>query len=143
MEEAVTQSKPKLITFGVSLFCEKARWALDWHAIDYEELSWPPGLHRILAKRCGAKGTTLPILLDGKTVVQGSGYIIDWADQRARDTDPKLTRADALEIEQRADDVIGVHTRRLYYAETLPKFAHLANPVYSTIRQPRIGSLVT
>lgn len=126
MEEPVTRSKPMLITFGVSHFCEKARWALDWHAIDYEEISWPPGLHRVLAKRCGAKGTTLPILLDGKRVVQGSGEIIDWADQRARYTDSRLTRADSLEIEQRADDVIGIHVRRLFYAETLPKFPHLA-----------------
>src|SRR6187397_1237510 len=52
------------ITFGFSHFCEKARWALDWHGIAYQEIGWPPGVHRILAKRCGAKGTTLPILLD-------------------------------------------------------------------------------
>ena len=71
MEEPVAHLKPRLITFGISHFCEKARWALDWHAIDYKEIGWPPGLHRILAKRCGAQGTTLPILLDGDTVIQG------------------------------------------------------------------------
>ena len=122
------QYRPKLITFGTSLFCEKARWALDWHGIDYQEVGWPPGLHQILAKRCGAKATTLPILLDGETVIQGSGAIIDWADQRAQERGRELTLADARKIEERADDVIGVHVRRLAYAEMLPKYPHLAKP---------------
>lgn len=128
MEEPVTHSKPRLITFGISHFCEKARWALDWHAIDYEEIGWPPGLHRILAKRCGAKGTTLPILLDGDRVIQGSGAIIDWADERAQDRTRQLTHADALEVEKRADEVIGCHVRRLAYSEILPRFPQYAKP---------------
>jgi glutathione S-transferase len=100
----MTHTKPRLVTFGISHFCEKARWALDWHGINYEEISWPPGVHQILAKRFGAKGTTLPILLDDETVVQGSGAIIDWADQETRDPTRKLTVADALDIEQRIDE---------------------------------------
>lgn len=55
----MAHTKPKLITFGRSHFCEKARWALDWHGIAYDEIGWPPGLHIILAKRCGAKAATL------------------------------------------------------------------------------------
>jgi glutathione S-transferase len=124
----MAQVRPRLVTFGISHFCEKARWALDWHGVVYEEISWPPGVHQILAKRCGAKGTTLPILLDNEMVVQGSGAIIDWADQKAQDHRQKLTLADALEIEQRVDDVIGFHVRRLGYAEILPRFPHLAKP---------------
>jgi len=120
--------RPKLITFGISHFCEKARWALDWHGIDYEEVGWPPGLHQILAKRCGAACTTLPILLDGATVIQGSGAIIDWADQSAQERGRDLTLADTLEIEERADDSIGVHVRRLLYAEMLPKYSQLVKP---------------
>jgi glutathione S-transferase len=73
----MTGTKPQLITFGISHYCEKARWALDWHGVDYDEIGRPPGLHFILAKRCGAKDTTLPILLDGKRVIQGSDAIID------------------------------------------------------------------
>jgi len=122
------QDRPKLITFGASLFCEKARWALDWHGIDYQEVGWPPGLHQILAKRCGAKGTTLPILLDNETTIQGSGAIIDWADQRAQGRGRELTVSGALNIEERADDSIGVHLRRLFYAEVLPKNSDLAKP---------------
>jgi glutathione S-transferase len=78
-------AKPKLITFGISHYCEKARWALDWHGISYNEIDWPPGLHRVLLKRYGARGTTLPVLLDGKTVVQGSSAIIDWAESKVQD----------------------------------------------------------
>jgi len=124
----MTQVRPRLVTFGISHFCEKARWALDWHGIDYEEISWPPGVHQILAKRCGAKETTLPILLDGETVIQGSGAIIDWADNQTQDSTRRLTYLDARAIEQRADEAIGYHVRRLAYAEMLPQFPHLAKP---------------
>ncbi|MFZ0396659.1 MAG: glutathione S-transferase N-terminal domain-containing protein [Methyloceanibacter sp.] len=103
-------------------------WALDWHGIAYEEINWPPGVHIILAKSCGAKQTSLPILLDGRTVIQGSGAIIDWTDQQAQDPARQLTVADAREIEQRADGVIGAHVRRLVYAELLPRYPELAKP---------------
>ncbi len=122
------QSQPRFVTFGISHYCEKARWALDWHGIAYEEINWPPGVHLILAKSCGAKRTSLPILLDGRTVIQGSGAIIDWADQQTQDPARRLTLADAREIERRADSVIGVHVRRLAYAELLPRFPELAKP---------------
>lgn len=76
-------SKPKLITFGISHYCEKARWALDRQGIDYEEFGWPPGVHIMLSKRHGARATTLPIVLDDEQVVQDSSTIIDWADGHA------------------------------------------------------------
>lgn len=128
----MAHSKPKLITFGLSHFCEKARWALDWHSIPYEEIGWPPGWHLVLAKRCGARATTLPIILDGETVIQGSGAIIDWAESRGNDPRRSLAPcrnlAEAQEIERRADEVIGMHVRRLAYAETLPTCPSLVKP---------------
>lgn len=122
----MTDKEISLITFGLSHFCEKARWALDWHGIDYEEVGWPPGLHQILAKRCGAKYTSLPIVREGNKVVQGSDAIIDWADERAKDKSRRLTQEGSVEIEERADEIIGPHVRRLFYAETLPQFPHYA-----------------
>ncbi len=124
----MTGKKPQLITFGISHFCEKARWALDWHGVDYDEIGWPPGLHFILAKRLGAKATTLPILRDGKHIIQGSGAIIDWANQQAQDAARRLTLPGALEIEQRADRGVGINVRRLSYAEILPTAPHLVKP---------------
>jgi glutathione S-transferase len=124
-------ARPKLIVFGISHFCEKARWALDWHGITYSEISWAPGLHAVLLKRYGAKSTTLPVLLDGETLVQGSGAIIDWVDSKAQDRTRSLSPqtgdlGEAQEIERRADDVIGVHVRRLAYAELLPNYPSVA-----------------
>jgi glutathione S-transferase len=128
----MTEPRPKLVTFALSHFCEKARWALDWHGITYDEISWPPGVHVILAKRCGAKGTTLPILLTGSEVIQGSTAIIDWADTKAKNTVRSLTPgeqgAEAREIERRADEVIGIHVRRLAYSELLPGYANALKP---------------
>jgi glutathione S-transferase len=129
----MTAANPQLMTFAASHFCEKARWALDWHRIRYEEVGWPPGLHQILAKRCGAKQTTVPILLDGQHVIQGSGAIIDWADRMGADQKRSLTpeagdRAEAMEIERRVDETIGIHVRRLAFAELLPSHTHLVKP---------------
>jgi len=125
----MTRGWPKLITFAASHFCEKARWALDWYGIPYDEVGWPPGVHLILAKFHGAKGRTVPILLDGPNVIQGSGAIIDWAESenedRGRSLTPAAAPAEAQEIELRADKVIGPHVRRLAFAETLHGHAHL------------------
>jgi glutathione S-transferase len=125
------QARPKLIVFGLSHFCEKARWALDWHGIAYSEINWAPGLHRMLLKRYGANGSTLPVLLDDETIVQGSSAIIDWAESKgqggSRSLSPQTKHlAEAQDIERRADDVIGVHVRRLAYAELLPNYPHVA-----------------
>jgi glutathione S-transferase len=124
----MTNTSATLITFGISHFCEKARWALDWHDIDYNEISWPPGLHQILSKRCGAKRTTLPIVRDGEKVVQGSDAIIDWADAQSKHPSRQLTKEGSREIEDRADSIIGWHVRRLAYAEILPRFPQYAKP---------------
>ena len=131
-QTTMTQTTVKLVTFGISHFCEKARWALDWHSIPYTEIGWPPGLHQLLAKRCGAKATTLPILFDGAKVIQDSSVIINWAEAMdedpSRSLTPKANMAEAQEIERRANDVIGVHVRRLAYAETLPSCPHVVKP---------------
>lgn len=124
----MSQTRPRFVTFGISHYCEKARWALDWHGIAYEEINWAPGVHLFLAKSCGAKQTCLPILLDGETVIQGSSAIIDWADRQTQNPARRLTLSDAREIERRADSVIGVQVRRLVYAELLPRFPELAKP---------------
>jgi glutathione S-transferase len=129
----MTTANPQLITFAASHFCEKARWALDWHQVAYHEVGWPPGLHIILTKACGAKHRTVPILFDGADVIQGSGAIIDWADTKDKDKRRRLTptqenRTEAMEIERRADEIIGVHVRRLAFAELLPDYSHMVKP---------------
>jgi glutathione S-transferase len=120
------------MTFGISPYCEKARWALDWHRIRYREIGWPPGLHQILAKRCGAKSSALPILVEGNMLIQGSSAIIDWAERHAQDRGRSLAAengaGEAREIERRGNEIIAVHVRRLAFAEMLPNYAHFVKP---------------
>lgn len=70
--------KPILHEFGVSHFCEKARWALEHLGVDYQSRVWLPGMH-IRAMKDIAPRSTVPVLVDGDTVVQGSDLIIDHA----------------------------------------------------------------
>jgi glutathione S-transferase len=121
-----TRDRPRLATFATSHYCEKARWALQWHGIAFDEVIWPPGLHRLLAARAGAKATSLPLLIGDREVVEGSSAIIDWAERHAesgRSLTPDTGRDHAAAIEQRADEVIGIHVRRLAYAGLLPGHA--------------------
>ncbi|MEM8689121.1 MAG: glutathione S-transferase family protein [Pseudomonadota bacterium] len=118
----------KLFVFGISHYCEKARWALDWHGLSYQEVNWPPGPHLVLAKRLGAKRTSVPILADGDDLIQGSDKITDWADAHTDARSPGLTTPDACALEVRADKNIGIHTRRLAYAECLQTHPHVVKP---------------
>jgi glutathione S-transferase len=100
-----------------------------------------------LAKSCGAKHTTVPILFDDQDVIQGSGAIIDWADKKDKDRNRSLTpqanRGEAKEIERRADEIIGVHVRRLAFAELLPNYLHLVKPARfyrASGSQPNLGA---
>lgn len=116
----------KLYMFAISHFCEKGRWALDFHGIDYEIEYLAPGLHIAWAKSKGLESTTLPAIETDEGIIQGSAQIIDWAD-RVSPSGKTLTPADYEQecraMEQRLDERAGVHTRRMFYAETL-----LSNP---------------
>ncbi len=118
-EANVPSDLPRLVTFHSSHFCEKARWALDWHRVAYDEVCWPVGVHTFLAKWHGAPRTTVPMLICRDGIIQGSGAIIDWADQRS-EMGASLSSAETRAIEERADAVVGTHVRRLCYAEMLP-----------------------
>ena len=118
----------RLIVFGISHYCEKARWALDWHGVDYEEVNWPPGPHLLMAKRLGAPRSSVPILQEGEELIQGSDKIIDWADALSPSSDKSLSTPEACELEQRADKSLGIHARRLAYAECLKTHPHVVKP---------------
>ncbi len=121
------QPQPKLISFAISHYCEKARWALDWYGIAYQEEFWPIGLHVKMTRELGLPDTIVPILQIGDELLQGSGNILDWAKDNAPDTGDSLEdeahASEIREIEQRADIRIGVEVRRLLYAETLTRHA--------------------
>jgi glutathione S-transferase len=74
----------------------------------YTEERWAVGLHAMRARRI-AKGTTLPILVAGSDLIQGSGLILDWTGMQGS----------APALEQRFEERVGVLVRQLIYTGTL------------------------
>lgn len=113
----------KLITIPFSHYCEKARWALDRCGVDYEEEAHLPVFHYLATYRSGAK-RTVPVLVDGKTVVKDSTDIVAWADKhRPGSLIPLAGADDALAIEDDLDNHFGPATRRWAYYYLLPNRA--------------------
>ena len=113
-------AKPRLVVFAISHYCEKARWAIEHHEIDYELEFVAPGAHVSIAKKLGAPGSSVPILVADGGVVQGSSRIVDWADRVGADDSRRLGSAatsESREIEKRLDEIAGIHVRRYYYSE--------------------------
>ena len=112
----------KLLEFPHSHFCEKARWALDYKKVSYEPLAVMPGLHMKTIRRY-APGTSVPVLLTGDEVVQGSSEIIDYLEKKI--TDRPLTPSDpadcqdCLEIERTMDKRLGENIRQILYSRLL------------------------
>jgi glutathione S-transferase len=125
---------PILYVFAISHYCEKARWALDHQRIPYRPHYVMPGLNRSIAKKLGSSGGSLPFLETDTGVVAGSDAILDWAESKATTAelslagdDPKQVRA----IEQRLDDIIGIHVRRFYYSDALFSNPNAVRPIFS------------
>ena len=115
---------PTLYVFAISHYCEKARWALDHYDIAYALEHLAPGKHAEVAKQVGAPGTSVPWLVADGELVHGSAAILDWAGAHASGAAPSLEpapehAAECRAIEERLDDVAGVHVRRTYYSEAL------------------------
>lgn len=111
----------KLITIPFSHYCEKARWALDRAGVTYEEDGHLPLFHYLANFRVGGK-RTVPVLVDGKTIVRDSTDIIAWADAHKPGCLIPLAGAeDALAIEDDFDTHLGPATRRWGYFYLLPK----------------------
>jgi glutathione S-transferase len=110
----------RLITIAFSHYCEKARWALDRAGIDYVEEAHLPLFHYASTYRRG-RSRTVPMLIDGKTVVRDSTDIIAWADKhRPGSMIPLAGADDALAIEDDLDNHFGPATRRWAYFYLLP-----------------------
>ena len=99
---------PTLYVLPPSHYCERARWGLDHAGLAFKETGWVAGLHAPLARRI-APGTGLPILRIGRTTIQGSGAILDWAGLPTADPD----------LEGRLEGRIGALVRQMIYSGTL------------------------
>lgn len=128
-------SRPDLYVFAISHYCEKARWALDLLGIDYRLRHLAPGTHFAKTEALGAPGSSLPLLVAGEEIVQGSDAIFDWADGATAGSmrlAPDPADAEACQaLEQRLDDVAGVHVRRFYYSEALMEHPETVLPIFA------------
>jgi glutathione S-transferase len=138
---------PHLYVLAISHYCEKARWALDVLGVDYA-LEYPlVGEHIALARSWGLASSSMPILQVGDEIVQGSSAVIDWADEKGVLDVEASQSAEGRTLEQRLDDVVGVHVRRLYYSEALIDdsdsvlriFAHHLDPEKREMLEARWG----
>ena len=107
---------------------------MDYLDIDFETRHIAPGLHIGLAKKLGASASSVPILVADGQLVQGSAAIIDWADvagASSKRLTPLTGQEECVALEQRLDDVIGVHVRRYYYSEALVEHPQTVKPIFT------------
>jgi len=133
---------PVLYIFAISHYCEKARWALDYLKIEYRLQHLSPVSYGKFVRSLGVADTSLPVLVTNSLVLQGSSRIIDWASKQGKAGTPGLqTDIDSSvgrEIEQRLDDVFGVHVRRYFYSEALFDQPRAVRRIFATdLRWPQ------
>lgn len=108
----------RLYTFNLSHFSEKARWALDYEGIAYEEKVLLPGPHQLTTRRI-AKKTEVPVLEHDGTFVQGSSAILDYIADRLGGKRLAPSSSEARELEARADQAFGRGVQRVVYSVLL------------------------
>lgn len=126
--------KIDLYLFAISHYCEKSRWALDWHGLAYRPRFMAPGQHVQEARKRGLSSNSLPWMVADGEVVQGSAAIEDWADAHgdaAKSLTPPELAGECAAIEQRLDAVLGVHVRRYFYAEAMVDHPQSVRPVFT------------
>ncbi|WP_020409041.1 glutathione S-transferase family protein [Hahella ganghwensis] len=132
----------KLYQFPISHFCEKARWALQYKGVPYEEINVMPGQHVSVIKKIAPK-SHVPVLVDDDKVIQDSAQILDYLDEKY--PEKSLTpvnpgqKAAAIEWERYLNGEFGIHVRRYCYhwmlkspSITIPLLAH-KGPWYGKI----------
>ncbi len=110
----------RLTTFVISHFSEKARWALDFEGVAYDERRLLPGPHLLVTRRL-AEASSVPILEHDRRVIQGSSAIIDYLSETlgASRLVPRTANAEARELEALADHAFGLGVQRICYCELL------------------------
>ena len=114
-------AQARLITIGISHYCEKARWFMDRAGFSYQEEAHGPILHKFATT--GAGGSSTPMLVDGSVVLKDSTDILKYLEEKTGvglyPADATL-REEAEKEEDFFDEKFGPHTRRLGYHLLLP-----------------------
>lgn len=108
----------RLLTFAISHFSEKARWAFDLSGLAYGERCLIPGPHMLVTRRLAPR-THVPILQHGARAIQGSGAILDYLQNELGATGFAPEPAHAAEcarLEALADTAFGLGVQQILYA---------------------------
>jgi glutathione S-transferase len=106
----------RLIAIPFSHYCEKARWALDRRGIAFVEEGHLPILHTRATRPAGGRSVPLLVVPGGPTLTDSTD-ILRFADDvgtRGERLFPPGD-ADASALEDRFDEALGPHSRRLAY----------------------------
>lgn len=115
------ESTAQLISFKVSHYCEKVRWAMDRLNIPYSEEFQMPPLHRLRTMRLG--GSSVPMLVRDAQVFKDSAEILDYLDRLAEPASklyPAEFAREIKELEAMFDTKLGVAARQWAYFYVLP-----------------------
>jgi glutathione S-transferase len=113
----------RFITFQISHYCEKVRWALDRTGFPYVEECHLPPLHRLKTTPLG--GSSVPLLVTEAEVLKDSADILKYLDTVAPPhlklyPDSPALRDEVEELETQFNRELGVSTRQWGYFYALP-----------------------
>jgi glutathione S-transferase len=115
------ESEAQLISFKVSHYCEKVRWAMDRLNVPYgEEFQMPP-LHRLRTMRLG--GSSVPMLVRDGQVLKDSAEILAYLDRLASPNSklyPTEFAREIRDLEAMFDTKLGTAARQWAYFYILP-----------------------
>lgn len=134
---------PTLWHIPVSHFSEKARWALDYKAIDHVRRAPVPGSHIPIALwLTGGASVTFPLLqLEGRVIGDSTAIIAALEEHRPEPplypADP-AQRARALELEDFFDEELGPYARLLAFHELINEPELFAELAALTVQSPLV-----
>ncbi len=120
----------RLVTIAFSHYNDKARWALQYFGVAFDEWACLPMFHMpaVLwasrgrlgaADRISSRFSTPLLVTDEGERLQDSSLIVRWLSDRYGDESttlyPAAHREEILAFEQRMHDEVGPHTRRIAY----------------------------
>ena len=122
----MTQPRRRLVVLKVSPWSERAKWALDHHAIAYETIEHTPFLGERRLRRLVGKGkrrATTPVLITDEETLSESWDIVAYADREGKGT--------KLILPGREDEVrrwVGVADQAMAAGRVLLMMALVNNP---------------
>ncbi|AHK16571.1 MAG: glutathione S-transferase family protein [Thalassolituus sp.] len=111
-----------LYQFPISHYCEKVRWALAYKSISYQKINLLPGGHIRTVKGIASE-SSVPVIREDDTIVQGSSQILDYLDERFPNRslmpdEPSLA-AEVRDWEERLDRIAAPAVRCFCYHHLL------------------------